>query len=127
MSKFKLDEIQANSILEMRLRRLTGLERGKVENELADLTLKIADYKDILAKPERVLSIIKEEMLEIKRKYADERRTHIDMTAIDYIEDESIAVISICVRLSSAKRFLISSISSLIIPMTRSGLAKISL
>ena len=90
MSKFKLDEIQANSILEMRLRRLTGLERGKVENELADLTLKIADYKDILAKPERVITIIKEEMLEIKKRYADERRTHIDMTAIDYIEDESL-------------------------------------
>jgi len=90
MSKFKLDEIQANSILEMRLRRLTGLERGKVENELADLTLKIADYKDILSKPERVIAIIKEEMLDIKKRYADERRTHIDMTAIDYIEDESL-------------------------------------
>ena len=90
MSKFNLDEIQANSILEMRLRRLTGLERGKVESELNDLTIKIADYKDILAKPERVIAIIKEEMLEIKRKYADERRTHIDMTAIDYIEDESL-------------------------------------
>ena len=90
MSKFKLDEIQANSILEMRLRRLTGLERGKVEAELNDLIIKIADYKDILAKPERVLSIIKEEMLDIKKRFADERRTHIDMTAIDYIEDESL-------------------------------------
>ena len=90
MTKFKLDEIQANSILEMRLRRLTGLERGKVESELNDLNIKIADYKDILAKPERVLNIIKEEMLDIKKRYADERRTHIDMTAIDYIEDESL-------------------------------------
>ena len=90
MSKFKLDEIQANSILEMRLRRLTGLERGKVEAELNDLTIKIADYKDILAKPERVIGIIKDEMLEIKKRFADERRTHIDMTAIDYIEDESL-------------------------------------
>ena len=90
MSRFGLDEIQSNSILEMRLRRLTGLERSKVENELNELTIKIADYKDILAKPERVLSIIKEEMLEIKRRYADERRTDIDMTAIDYIEDESL-------------------------------------
>ena len=90
MSKFKLDEIQANSILEMRLRRLTGLERGKVESELNELTIKIADYKDILAKPERVLNIIKEEMLDIKKRYADERRTHIDMTAIDFIEDESL-------------------------------------
>ncbi len=90
MSRFALDEIQANSILEMRLRRLTGLERGKVEDELNDLLIKIADYKDILANSQRVLDIIKEEMLEIKKKYADDRRTKIDMTAIDYIEDESL-------------------------------------
>ena len=90
MRKFDLDEIQANSILEMRLRRLTGLERGKVESELEELNAKIIDYKDILAKPERVIAIIKEEMLDIKRRYADERRTHIDMTAIDFIEDESL-------------------------------------
>lgn len=90
ISRFGLDEIQANSILQMRLRSLTGLERSKVENELADLLVKIADYKDILASPERIDNIIKEEMLEIKRKYADDRRTKIDMTAIDYIEDESL-------------------------------------
>ncbi len=90
MSRFNLDEIQANSILEMRLRRLTGLERGKIESELNDLLIKITDYKDILANPQRVLDIIKEEMLEIKKKYADDRRTKIDMTAIDYIEDESL-------------------------------------
>lgn len=88
--RFGLDEIQSNSILEMKIRRLTGLERGKVENELNDLLVKIADYKDILAKPQRVLDIIKEEMLEIKKKYGDDRRTAIDMTAIDYIEDESL-------------------------------------
>ena len=90
MSRFALDDIQANSILEMRLRRLTGLERGKVEAELSDLLVKIADYKDILANGQRVLDIIKEEMLEIKRKYSDDRRTQIDMTAIEYIEDESL-------------------------------------
>ena len=90
MSRFSLDEIQANSILEMRLRRLTGLERGKVEAELNDLLAKIADYKNILASEQRVLDIIKEEMLEIKKKYADQRRTQIDMTAIEYIEDESL-------------------------------------
>ncbi len=90
MARFELDEIQANSILEMRLRRLTGLERSKVEDELNDLLVKIADYKDILANSQRVLDIIKEEMLEIKKKYADDRRTKIDMTAIDYIEDESL-------------------------------------
>lgn len=90
MSRFNLDEIQANSILEMRLRRLTGLERGKVEAELNDLLVKIADYKDILATPQRVLNIIKEEMLEVKRRFSDDRRTKIDMTAIEYIEDESL-------------------------------------
>ena len=90
MGRFGLDEIQANNILEMRLRRLTGMERGKVEAELSDLELKIADFKDILEKPERVDGIIKEEMLEIKKKYGDERRTHIDMTAISSIEDEAL-------------------------------------
>ena len=90
ISKFGLDEIQANNILEMKLRRLTGLEREKVESELEELVIKIDDYRDILAKPERVLNIIKEEMLDIKKRFADERRTHIDMTAIDYIEDESL-------------------------------------
>lgn len=90
MSRFGLDEIQANSILEMRLRRLTGLERDKVEAELKDLLVKIADYKDILATPQRVLDIIKEEMLEIKKRFSDDRRTKIDMTAIEFIEDESL-------------------------------------
>ena len=90
MSRFSLDEIQANSILEMRLRRLTGLERGKIESELNDLLVKIADYKEILASEQRVLDIIKEEMLEVKKRYADDRRTKIDMTAIEYIEDESL-------------------------------------
>ena len=90
MERFNLDEIQSNSILEMRLRRLTGLERGKVEAELSELEIKIADFKDILNKPERVDAIIKEEMLEIKKKYGDDRRTHIDMTAISSIEDEAL-------------------------------------
>ncbi len=90
MNNFGLTEIQANAILEMRLRRLTGLEREKIENELADLLEKIAEYKAILASEERVLGIIKNELLEIKSKYGDERRTDIDMTAIDYIDDESL-------------------------------------
>lgn len=90
MSKFGLSEAQANAILEMKLRRLTGLEREKVENELAELLKLIADLKAILASDERVYGIIKEELLEIKNKYGDERRTDIDMTAIDYIEDESL-------------------------------------
>ena len=90
MNKFGLTEIQANAILEMRLRRLTGLEREKIENELAELLKTIEELKAILASEERILGVIKEELLEIKEKYGDERRTHIDMTAIEYIEDESL-------------------------------------
>ncbi len=90
MTKFGLDEIQSNSILEMRLRRLTGLERDKIENELNNLLKEIEELRAILASEQKVLDIIKEEMLEIKKKYADERRTSIDMTAIDFIEDESL-------------------------------------
>ena len=90
MNKFKLSEIQAKSILDMRLKRLTGLERGKIESELSQLLEERAELKSILASNEKVMNIIKEEMLEIKRKYGDERRTSIDMTAVDYIEDESL-------------------------------------
>ncbi|MDE5630589.1 MAG: DNA gyrase subunit A [Bacilli bacterium] len=90
MTRFGLSEIQANSILEMRLRRLTGLEREKIDNELNELMKEIEELRSILASNEKVLNIIKDEMLEIKRKYGDERRTSIDMTAIDYIEDESL-------------------------------------
>lgn len=87
---FSLTEIQANAILEMRLRRLTGLEREKIENELNDLLKTIANLKAILASDERILEVIKNELLEIKQKFGDERRTNIDMTAIEYIEDESL-------------------------------------
>ena len=90
MSKFNLSEIQAKAILELRLRRLTGMERSKIEEELANLLKDIEEYRAILASEEKVLAIIKEELLDIKSKYADERRTTIDMTAIEYIEDESL-------------------------------------
>ena len=90
IDKYNLTEIQAEAILELKLRRLTGLEREKIEAELNDLLEKIKYYKEILASEAKVLEIIKNEMLEIKNKYADERRTNIDMTAIDYIEDESL-------------------------------------
>ena len=90
MSKFGLTEIQANAILEMKLRRLTGLEREKIEEELAELLKKIEEYNAILASEEKVLAIIKEELLDIKNRYSDERKTKIDMTAVDYIEDESL-------------------------------------
>ena len=90
MSRFSLTEVQTDAILELKLRRLTGLERDKIEAELAELLKLIEEYKSILADEQKVLDIIKKEMLEIKDKYADERRTSIDMTAIDYIEDESL-------------------------------------
>jgi len=90
MSNFSLSEVQADAILELRLRRLTGLEREKIEEELAEILKTITDLKDILASPQRIDEIIKKEMLEIKEKYGDDRRTAIDMTAIDYIEDESL-------------------------------------
>ena len=90
ISKFKFTEIQADSILELKLRRLTGLERSKIESELEDLLKLIEELKGILADEQKVLDIIKKELTEIKNKYGDERRTSIDMTAIDYIEDESL-------------------------------------
>lgn len=90
INQFGLTEIQANSILEMKLRRLTGLEREKIENELNELLKTIEKLKGILSSDENILKVIKEELLEIKDKYADERRTNIDMTAIEYIEDESL-------------------------------------
>ena len=90
MSRFALTEPQGQAILEMKLRRLTGLERDKIENELKELLAEIDELRSILASEAKVLEIIKKEMLEIKNKYGDERRTSIDMTAIDYIEDESL-------------------------------------
>ena len=90
MDRFNLSEIQSTNILELKLRRLTGMERSKIEEELADLLKLIEELNSILASEQKVLEIIKKEMLEIKNKYADERRTSIDMTAIDYIDDESL-------------------------------------
>ena len=90
INKFGLSIAQAEAILEMKLRRLTGLERDKIENELKELLDRIAELKSILASEEKVLQIIKDELKEIKDKYSDERRTSIDLTAIDYIEDESL-------------------------------------
>ena len=90
MNNFGLSIAQSEAILEMKLRRLTGLERDKIIAELEDLLKKIEEYKSILASEEKVLAIIKKELLEIKDKYADDRKTKIDMTAIDFIEDESL-------------------------------------
>ena len=90
IDRFKLSDVQADAILELKLRRLTGLERDKIEAELNDLLIEIEELKSILASNQKVLDIIKRELLDIKNKYGDERRTHIDMTAIDYIDDETL-------------------------------------
>lgn len=90
ISRFGLDDVQSEAILEMKLRRLTGLEKEKVMEELESLLKLIEELKEILASEEKILGIIKTELLEIKDKYADERKTNIDMTALDYIEDESL-------------------------------------
>ena len=90
ISRFNLTEVQSDAILELKLRRLTGLERDKIENELAELLKTIEELKSVLADTQKVLNIIKEEMLDIKNRFSDERRTSIDMTAIDYIDDESL-------------------------------------
>jgi len=88
--RFDLTEVQSKAILEMKIRRLTGLERGKVSDEISDLELKIKEYKEILASSERVMAIIKEELTEIRDKYKDDRRTVIDIDSEDLIEDESL-------------------------------------
>ncbi|EPT67717.1 DNA gyrase subunit A [Streptococcus agalactiae CCUG 38383] len=90
MSRFELSERQSQAILDMRLRRLTGLERDKIQSEYNDLLALIADLADILAKPERVVTIIKEEMDEVKRKYADARRTELMIGEVLSLEDEDL-------------------------------------
>ena len=90
MSKFKLSERQSQAILDMRLRRLTGLERDKIQSEYDDLVALIADLTDILAKPERVAAIIKEELEEVKRKFGDPRRTELMVGEVLSLEDEDL-------------------------------------
>ncbi|HGN7821615.1 TPA: DNA gyrase subunit A [Streptococcus pyogenes] len=90
MSRFELSERQSQAILDMRLRRLTGLERDKIQSEYDDLLALIADLSDILAKPERIITIIKEEMDEIKRKYANPRRTELMVGEVLSLEDEDL-------------------------------------
>lgn len=90
MSKFKLSERQSQAILDMRLRRLTGLERDKIQSEYDDLLALIADLADILAKPERVSQIIKDELAEVKRKFGDQRRTELMVGEVLSLEDEDL-------------------------------------
>ncbi|EGC80132.1 DNA gyrase subunit A [Lactobacillus iners] len=90
ITRFGLDDRQAQAILDMRLVRLTGLERDKLEEEYRDLLEKIDDYKDILAKPERVDQIIFNELLDIQKRFGDERRTEISDSEIISIDDEDL-------------------------------------
>lgn len=90
ISRFDLDDKQAQAILDMRLVRLTGLERDKVKAEYEDLQVKIADYKDILAKPERIDQIIYDELLDIQKRFGDDRRTEIGASEVISIEDEDL-------------------------------------
>ncbi|MFH1733053.1 MAG: DNA gyrase subunit A [Planctomycetota bacterium] len=97
MAKFKLSKVQAQAILEMRLQRLTGLERGKIDEEYRALIEKINEYKAILESEKLVLEIIKEELLDLRQKYGDERRTEIresveDIDLEDLITEENVAV-----------------------------------
>ena len=90
MSRFDLSERKSQAILDMRLRRLTGLERDKIQSEYNDLLALIADLADILAKPERVITIIKDELEDIKRKFADQRRTELMVGEVLSLEDEDL-------------------------------------
>ncbi len=90
IGRFGFSQVQADNILELKLRRLTGLERSKIEAELQDLLKLIEELKTILSSDANVLAVVRKELLEVKNKFGDERKTSIDMTAIDYIEDESL-------------------------------------
>ena len=100
-SRFNLSEIQANAILDMRLVQLTGLERSKVENEYEEVLLRIADYEDILARPERVLAMIKEDLDDIEKRYGDNRRTEISQEESSYEEEDFIDDHEVVITLSN--------------------------
>ncbi len=90
IKEFGFTKLQAEAILEMKLRRLTGLERAKIENEINNLIEEIRKLKELLASDEKIMNLIKEELLEVKEKYNNPRRTEIDMTAIEHIDDEEL-------------------------------------
>ena len=96
MERFELDDVQAQAIVDMRLGQLSGLERDKIESEYAELEQKIAELEDILAHDSRVVEIIKTDLLEIKRKYGDARRTEIGVGEVG-IEDEDLIPVEDCV------------------------------
>lgn len=101
MEQFKLSEIQANAILEMRLRRLTGLERDKIENEYQELMKLILDLRDILANHDRVLAIIREELEDVKNRFGDERRTEISEVDYDMQDEDLIPVEDVVITMTT--------------------------
>ncbi|MGX8833195.1 DNA gyrase subunit A [Amedibacillus sp. YH-ame6] len=101
MEEYKLSEIQANAILEMRLRRLTGLERDKIENEYNELMTLILDLRDILANHDRVLQIIRDELSEVKNRFGDERRTEISEADFGMDDEDLIPVEDIVITMTT--------------------------
>ena len=102
ITTFKLSEIQAKAIVEMRLRQLTGLEQDKLRSEFEALTITIADLKDILEKKDRRMAIIKEELEEIKSKYGDERRSQIDFSGGTFSIEDMIPNEKVVITISHA-------------------------
>lgn len=101
IERFHLSEIQANAILEMRLRRLTGLERDKIENEYQELMIQIADLKDILANHSRVVQIITDELTEVKNRFGDPRRTEISEADFDMQDEDLIPVEDVVITMTT--------------------------
>lgn len=101
IERFNLSEIQANAILDMRFAQLTGLERNKLEEEALELLARITDFEDILANPDRVLTIIGEDLDEIKHKYGDKRRTEINYDSVDFNEEDFIEDHEVVITLSN--------------------------
>ena len=100
MQTFGLSEVQAQAILEMQLRRLQGLERKKIEDEYADLMQKIGYYKQLLADEKMLMNVIRDELLEIKTKYADARRTKIVTNTEELDEEDLIAEENVVITLT---------------------------
>jgi DNA gyrase subunit A len=97
MKKFKLSELQAQAILDMQLRRLAALERKKIEDELAAILLTIDDYHDLLASPKRIITLIRSELNDVKKKYSDERKTKVIKGKVGELSDEDLVVEEPCI------------------------------
>ena len=102
MEQFALSEVQAKAILQMQLRRLTGLERDKIETEYNELLATIADLRDILANESRIHEIIRQELSEVKEKYGDERRTEISDSGMEMDDEDLIPVEDVVITMSTS-------------------------